>query len=64
VNLYAIAWVHDESFGLNAVVAAESEADALDEIALDPHYNSPIRVSLLGTATIGTQRHVVCHESL
>jgi hypothetical protein len=65
MNIYHIGWTQSDSFGLNAVVIAASEAEALKELDLDDSYNIDIRVNLMGVCTDGTDvAHIVCTESL
>ena len=65
MNIYHVGWTQSESFRLNAVVIAPSEAEALKELDLDDSYNSEIRVSLMGVCTDGTKTaQTVCRESL
>jgi hypothetical protein len=65
MNIYHIGWTQNESFGLNAVVIAANEAEALKELDLDDSYNSEIRISLMGVCTDGTKTaQTVCKESL
>jgi hypothetical protein len=65
MNIYHIDWTQSDSCGLNAVVIAASEAEALKQIDLDASYNSDIRVNLIGACTDGTNvSKIVCLESL
>lgn len=80
MNIYHIGWTQSESFGLNAVVIAATEAEALKQLDLDDSYNSEIRVTLIelddshnskirvtlmGVCTDGTKTaQTVCKESL
>jgi hypothetical protein len=65
MNIYHIGWTQSESFGLNAVVIAASEDEALKELDLNASYNSEIRVNLMGVCTDGTKAaQIVCQESL
>jgi malic enzyme len=65
MNIYHIGWVHDDQFGLGAVVIAGTEEEALKALDLDDSYNSEIRISLMGVCTDGTKTaQIVCQESL
>lgn len=66
MNIYAVSWTQFGSFGLNAVVIAASEDEALDELRiLNEDYNTEIRARLIGICTDGTAIPVVvCEEGL
>ena len=65
MNIYHIGWTQSEQYGMNAVVIAASEAEALKEIDLAASYNGEIRVNLIGVCTDGTNTaQIVCQESL
>ena len=65
MNIYHISWTQGESYGLNAVVIANSEDEALKHIDLDEEYNTEIVVNLIGLCTNGSNTtQTVSHESL
>lgn len=65
MNIYRIAWVQSDCFGLRAVVIASSEEQALNELDLDTSYNSDIRAQIIGVCIDEAHpAQVVCRESL
>lgn len=65
MNIYWLGWVQEDAYSLSAVVIAETERGALEELALNLSYNGDVRVKLIGVCTDGTTKtETVCRESL
>lgn len=65
MNIYCATWVDSESFGLSAVVIAESEEEAEKLLEFNPEYQTEIRVWQIGVCTTGATLAVcMCKESL
>jgi hypothetical protein len=65
MKIYQINWVQSGAYSLSAVVIAENESAALEELDLDESYNADITATIIGAASPNeSKQRTVCHESL